>query len=121
MLNAMYELSDCKPSSEDMYFSGSPMDLRNGHLMPEYCERTTYVNMAVAIQPIKVPCNLFQGTEGANDGLWKGAACISDQWQEIKAKKDIAKTVESNAKALIEAVTGNKSVKLQISLHTSHP
>ena len=111
MLKAVYEMSDIKPSSEDVYNSGSPMDLRNGHLISEYCDRTRYVNSAVAIQAMKVPCNLFQTeVEGNDDGFWKAAACISNQWEAIKKKKGLARTVESDAKALIESITNNRSV-----------
>ena len=104
MLKAVYESSDIKPDPEDVYHSGSPMDLRNGHLMSEYCDRTIYVNSAVAIQMMHVPCNLFQTEQGNEDGLWKAAACISNQWETIRKKKGLAKEVDSDAKILIEAV-----------------
>ena len=109
MLKAVYQMSDIKPSSEDVYTSGSPMDLRNGHLIPEYCDRTRYVNSAVAIQAMKVPCILFQPEEKDNqDGFWKAAACISSQWEAVKKKKGLAQAVESDAKRLIESITNNK-------------
>ncbi len=108
MLKAVYESSETKPSSEEIYYSGSPMDLRNGHLIPEYCDRTRYVNLAIGLQPIKVPCHLFKTEEGSEDGLWKAAACISDQWDEIKNKKGLATMMESDAKVLLEWMVNNR-------------
>lgn len=108
MLNAIHNLLDPKPGPEDVFYSGSPMDLRNGHLIPEYCDRAKYVNMAIAIQPIKVPCSMFETVEANKHGLWEAAACISNQWETIKLKKEIARTAESDAKTLIEAIAGNK-------------
>lgn len=104
MLKAVYESSDIKPNSEDIYHSGSPMDLRNGHLMSKYCDCTIYVNSAVAIQMMHVPCSLFRTEQGNEDGFWKAAACISNQWETIRKKKGLAKKVDSDAKILIEAV-----------------
>ena len=104
MLKAVYEISEVKPSSEDIYASGSPMDLRNGHLLPEYCDRTRYVNSAVAIQSIKVPCALIQTRQVNQNGFWNAAQCISSQWEAIKTKKGLARTAENDAKALIQSV-----------------
>ncbi len=113
MLKAVYEMSDTKPSAQEIYHSGSPMDLRNGHLLPEYCDRTKYVNLAVAIQSINVPCILFKTDQGNEEQFWKTAACISNQWEAIKSKKDLAKTAESDAKALVESLISNRYITVQ--------
>jgi hypothetical protein len=119
LLKAIYDSSDIKPSPEDVYKSGAPMDLRNGYLVPEYCERTKYVNSAVAIQPIHVPCNLFSTEQGNTDGFWKAAACISNQWDSIKKKKGLGKAVENDAKAMIESRRNTKYVNVATCLKLS--
>lgn len=116
MLRAVYESSDPKPTGpDDVYNSGSPMDLRNGYLRDEYCERTRYVNIAVAIQPMRVPCRLFQSTEGAggegegegerrDEGLWRAAACVAEQWDEVRKGKGLVGKAERHAQELVEMI-----------------
>ncbi len=107
MLKATYEISPIEPSPEDVYQSGSVLDLRNGYLLPEYCDRGKYVNLAVAIQQIKVPCSLFpNGQQNIEQAFWRAAQCISDQWETIKMKKDMAKTAQSDARKLVDALKG---------------
>lgn len=77
------------------------MDLRNGYMIPPYGERYNYVNCAVAIHSIQVPCNLFKN-EGKSDDFWKAATFISNQWAIIKKKKGMAKTAEADAKARVD-------------------
>lgn len=90
------------------------MDLRNGHMLPEYCDRDKYVNLAVAIQTIKVPCSLFEDGQNTKDQFWKAAQCISHQWEVIKAKKGLARTAQSDAKRLIERLKGTMYVAIYI-------
>ena len=104
MLKALYEMNDVKPGPEDIFNSGSPMDLRNGYLLPEYCDRTRFVNSAVAIQPMKIPCKLFQTDESNKEGFWGVAQCISKQWEAVKTKKGLARTADADAKVLIESI-----------------
>lgn len=107
LLKAVYDSVDITPSFEDVFKSGSALDLRNGYMISPYDERKRYVNSAVAIQPIEVPCNLFQ-TEDELDGFWKAATFIGNQWEVIKKKKNMAKTVEGDAKAFIDSWGNNR-------------
>jgi hypothetical protein len=105
MLKAVYDSSEIKPSSEDAYSSGTPMDLRNGWLIPEYCDRAKYVNSAIGLQVMNVPCKLFQTEESDGDGVWKAATYINSQWEVIKNKRGLVRSVESHAGALIDSWT----------------
>jgi hypothetical protein len=107
LLKAVYDFADTKPAMDDLYKSGSAMDLRNGYLYPEYCEKRKYVNSAVAIQPIEVPCSLFMA-EGKE--FWKAAEYIRDEWAVIQKKSGIAKTTERDAKGFIANWENMKSV-----------
>lgn len=108
MLKAVYDISDVKPISQDIYYSGSPMSLRNGHLLPEYCNSYKYVNLAVAIQSIGVPCKFFGVNESGQDRIWEAALCIQQQWEDIKLRKDLAMKGDSDAKRLVESLTSSK-------------
>ena len=101
LLKAVYASSDVIPGSEELYKSSSALDLRNGYMIPPYGERRKYVNSAVSIQAIEIPCNLFK-TEGKSDDFWKAATFIGNEWNIIKKKRDMAKTVEADAKAFVE-------------------
>lgn len=96
LLKAIYDSADTKPGSADLYKSGSAMDLRNGYMYPEYCEKKKYVNSAVAIQPIDVPCELF-----VDEKFWKAAEYIRDEWAAIQKKRGIAKATERDAKGFV--------------------
>ena len=98
LLKAIYDSSDSKPADDDLYKSGSAMDLRNGYMYPEYCEKKKYVNSAVAIQPMDVPCSLFMDEKSE---FWKAAEYIRDEWAGIQKKRGIAKATERDAKGFI--------------------
>lgn len=96
LLKAIYDSSETKPLADDLYKSGSAMDLRNGYMYPEYCEKRKYVNSAVAIQPMDVPCELF-----FDGGFWRAAEYVRDEWGAIQRKRGIAKVTERDAKGFI--------------------
>jgi hypothetical protein len=93
LLQTVHGLSDSIPSSDDLFKGGSALDLRNGWMISPYCKRKAYVNNAVAIHPIEVPCKLFR-TSLETDCFWEAAAFISGIWDTIKGKKEMAKSVE---------------------------
>jgi hypothetical protein len=67
-------------------------------MVSPYDQRKAYVNSAVAIHPIEVPCKLFKEKKD----FWEVAAYIGELWEEIKNKKQMAKTVESDAGTFIQ-------------------
>ncbi|KAG0651981.1 hypothetical protein D0Z07_1217 [Hyphodiscus hymeniophilus] len=95
LLKAMYDLTETKPAANNVYRGGQAMDLRNGYLYSEYCEKKKYVNNAVAFQHIVVPCMLF-----ADGGFWKAAEYIRDEWPTVK-KKGITKAGEKLAEGFL--------------------
>lgn len=101
LLKAIYDSAETKPASDDLYKSGSAMDLRNGYMYPEYCEKRKYVNSAVAIQPMDVPCSLFMGETGDGKEFWKAAEYVRNEWAGIQKKRGIAKATERDAKGFI--------------------
>lgn len=107
LLMGVYDSSDPKPSSQERYKGFSVMDLRNAHLIPPYSERNKYVNNAAILHTFYVPCNLLK-SEGMSDNFWKAAIFIGDQWTMVKAKKEIAKTAEADAKSFIDSVKNHK-------------
>jgi hypothetical protein len=68
-----------------------------------YSEHKAYVNSAVAIHPIEVPCLYFSKTKVEKNGFWEAASFISGLWDKIKAKKSMAKSVEADAGAFIKS------------------
>jgi hypothetical protein len=68
-------------------------------MVSPYAERRAYVNSAVAICPIEVPCELFK----EKSDFWKAAKYVAGLWDEIKVKKQMAKTVEEDAGKFIES------------------
>lgn len=98
LLKSVHETTDSIPGAEDFYKSGSALDLRNGWMVSPFDQKKEYVNSAVAIHPIEVPCSLFK--EKAD--FWKVAAYIGELWEEIKGKKQMAKTVEKDAGSFIQ-------------------
>jgi hypothetical protein len=101
LLIAVNDLSDPKPSSEELYKSFSVMDLRNAHLIPPYGKRNKYVNNAAILHTFYVPCNLLKN-EGMSDNFWRATTFIGDLWTVVKAKKEMAKTAEADAKSFIK-------------------
>lgn len=106
LLQAVHETTDDAPGADDLYKSGSALDLRNGWLLSPYCERKQYVNSAIAIHPIEVPCSIFD----RENGYWEAAAYISDLWEIIKKKKAMVKTMESDSAAFVESWGKGRSV-----------
>lgn len=104
---AIYDTAEVKPSVEDLYTSGSALNLRNGYMLPEYSEKHKYINNAIAIHPIEVPCNLFK-TDGTNVDFWRAASFIGDEWEVINNKKNMGQGVESDAKAFLDSWANNK-------------
>ncbi len=98
LLKSVHETTDSVPNHEDFYKSGSALDLRNGWMISPFDQKKEYVNSAVAIHPIEVPCQLFKEKKD----FWKAAAYVADLWREIQAKKQMAKTVENDAGKFIE-------------------
>jgi hypothetical protein len=99
MLQAVYNLADAKPSSEDIYKSPGAVDLRTNHLIAPYGERNKYVNIAVSLETIEIPCRLFE-----RDEFWPLATHLADQWATIKNKKGVVKDGETDAQSIISAL-----------------
>ena len=107
LLKAIYDTAEVKPSAEDLYKSGSALNLRNGYMLPEFSGKHKYINSAVAIHPIEVPCNLFEN-DRTDDDFWRAASFIGNEWETIKNKKNMGKGVESDAKAFLDGWAKNK-------------
>lgn len=90
---------DIVPSPEDVFRSGSVLDLRSGWMVPPYSERKEFVNIATSSLPIIVPCALFTQP----DSFWEIARFIARIWAGVSNMKGIAKTMEAGAKAVVEA------------------
>jgi hypothetical protein len=58
--------------------NGSALNLRNGYMLPEYNENHKYINSAVVIHLIEVPCNLFE-TDCTDVDFWRAALFIRDE------------------------------------------
>lgn len=72
--------------------------MRNGWLRSPFGEKKAYVNSAVAIHPIEVPCHVFD----AETGFWDAARRIGGLWDDIKVIRGMADVVERDAGAFIE-------------------
>lgn len=114
LLKAIYDDAVLTPTSDDVYKSGSAQDLRLGHMVAPYGERNEYVNSAVAIQPIEVPCDLFKIRHEVDD-FWRAASFIGGQWDIMKEKKQIARMMEADAKIFVNSWE-NKRLVCPISL-----
>lgn len=98
--------SDFVPSEEDRYKSGSALDMRNGWLKAPFDERKVYVNSAIAIHPIEVPCRIFD----RKGGFWEAAQYITNLWDEHRNIKGMAETVERDAGTFIGSWGSRKTV-----------
>lgn len=99
LLVAVYQSMDVVPGGEDIFRSGSVLDLRNGWMLPPYSDRKEFVNIATSSLPILVPCALFNRP----DPFWEIARFIAKVWAGVSNMKGIAKTMEAGAKAVVEA------------------
>ncbi len=99
LLVAVYQSMDVIPGPEDIFRSGSVLDLRNGWMAPPYSNRKEYVNIATSSLPILVPCALFSKP----NSFWEIAGFIATIWAVVSNMKGIAKTMEAGAKAVVEA------------------
>jgi hypothetical protein len=98
LLKAVHETTDGNPTASDFYKSGSALDLRNGWLVDPFGEREKYVNSAIAIHPIEVPCQLFI----EHESIWEAARFIGEIWNTIREKKGMAEQVEADAGAFLK-------------------
>jgi hypothetical protein len=103
MLRAVYNSADVKPNSEDIYRNSAAIDLRTNHLIAPYGEHNKYVNNAVTLDTIQIPCRLFE----SND-FWIVATHLSDQWAIIKSKKGLGKVGEADAQSFIGALKNSR-------------
>ncbi|KAF8853973.1 hypothetical protein BDZ45DRAFT_806236 [Acephala macrosclerotiorum] len=99
LLMAVYQSMDIAPGAEDIFRSGSVLDLRNGWMLQPYSDRKEFVNIATSSLPILVPCALFNKP----DPFWEIARFIAKIWAGVSSMKGIAKTMEAGAKAVVEA------------------
>ena len=102
---AVHQSMDMAPSLDDVFRSGSVLDLRNGWMLPQYSERKEFVNIATSSLPIIVPCALFSQP----NSFWKIARFIAKIWAGVSNMKGIAKTMEAGAKAVVEASENNET------------
>ncbi|KAK0111284.1 hypothetical protein ONS95_001655 [Cadophora gregata] len=93
LFQAIHENIDSVPGPEDSFQSSSAMDLRNDWMPPPYNEKRYYVNGAVVIQPIAVPCRMFS----QRNDFWKAAAYIASIWEVAKKRKGMLATIEAEA------------------------
>lgn len=99
LLVAVHQSMDMVPGPDDLFRSGSVLDLRNGWMLPPYSERKAFVNIATSSLPIVVPCALFSQPKS----FWEIARFIANIWAGVSNMKGIAKTMEAGAKAVVEA------------------
>ena len=86
------------------------MDLRNGWMPPPYNEKGQYVNSAVVIQPIEVPCHLFND----RNSFWEAARYIAKIWDVARKRKGMVATIESEAGAFLKAKKRDRHVDFSI-------
>lgn len=104
LLVAVRQSMDIEPTSEDVFRSGSVLDLRNGWMLSPYSDRKEFVNIATSSLPIIVPCALFNQP----NSFWEVAGFIAKIWAGVSGMKGIAKTMEAGAKAVVEASVNNE-------------
>ncbi|KUJ07392.1 uncharacterized protein LY89DRAFT_743015 [Mollisia scopiformis] len=107
LLTAVHQSTDVEPGPEDVFRSGSVLDLRNGWMSQPYSNRRVFVNIATSSLPIVVPCALFKDPSS----FWEVARFIAKVWAGVSSMKGIARTMEAGAKAVVEA-SENKSAVL---------
>lgn len=99
LLVAVHQSMDMTPSPEDVFRSGSVLDLRNGWMLPPYSELKEFVNIATSSLPIIVPCALFNQP----NSFWGIAKFIAKIWAGVSNMRGIANAMEAGAKAVVEA------------------
>ena len=100
LLQAVYKITDTVPGPEDIFGSRSAIDLRNGWMPPPYNEKRQYVNSAIVIQRIEVPCLLFS----QENGFWEASKYIAKLWEAVRERKGMVATIESEAAAFLGAI-----------------
>ncbi|CZR58396.1 uncharacterized protein PAC_08288 [Phialocephala subalpina] len=106
LLMAVYQSMDIVPGAEDIFRSGSVLDLRNQWMLSPYSNRKEFVNIATSSLPILVPCALFNRP----DSFWEIARFIAKIWAGVLNMKGIAKTMEAGAKAVVEASSNKAAI-----------
>ncbi|KAH7333439.1 hypothetical protein BKA65DRAFT_564743 [Rhexocercosporidium sp. MPI-PUGE-AT-0058] len=99
LLQAVHETTDTVTGPEDFYKSRSAMDLRNGWMPPPFNEKRHYVNCAVVMHPIEVPCKLFS----RRNSFWDAVTYTANLWEVAKKQKGMVATIEAEAGAFIES------------------
>ncbi|KAG4417975.1 hypothetical protein IFR04_008869 [Cadophora malorum] len=108
LLQAVYKITDTVPGPEDIFGSRSAIDLRNGWMPPPYNEKRQYVNSAIVIQRIEVPCLLFS----QENGFWEASKYIAKLWEAVRERKGMVATIESEAAAFLGAIKQQSSAPL---------
>jgi hypothetical protein len=103
MLQAVHNSADPKPSLEEIYKNSAAIDLRTNHLIPPFNERNKYINNAVTLETIEIPCKLFE----SND-FWPLVSHLADQWATIKSKTGFAKVSETDAQNFLGALDNSR-------------
>jgi hypothetical protein len=103
LMQAVYNSADVKPSSKEEYNNTSAIDLRTNTLIAPFNERNVYVNLAVAVENIKIPCKLFE----IND-FWSIASHIAGQWMAIKDKGTSSITGEIIAQTMLKSMMSSR-------------
>ena len=106
LLQAVYKITDTVPGPEDIFGSRSAIDLRNGWMPPPYNEKRQYVNSAIVIQRIEVPCLLFS----QENGFWEASKYIAKLWEAVRERKGMVATIESEAAAFLGAIKQQRHV-----------
>lgn len=108
LLQAVFKTTDTVPGPNDIFGSRSAIDLRNGWMPPPYNEKRQYVNSAIVIQPIEVPCLLF----AQENGYWEAAKYIAKLWEVARERKGMVAAIESEAAAFLEAKKQQRHVPI---------
>jgi hypothetical protein len=103
MLQAVYNLADPKPSLEEICKNSAAVDLRTNHLISPFNERNKYINNAITLETIDIPCKLFK----SND-FWPLASHLADQWATIKRKTRFAEVSEADAQSLVGTLKNSR-------------
>ncbi|PVH72222.1 hypothetical protein DL98DRAFT_611570 [Cadophora sp. DSE1049] len=110
LLQAVYKITDTIPGPDDIFGSRSAIDLRNGWMPLPYGEKRQYVNSAIVIQPIEVPCHLFS----QRNGFWEAAEFIAKLWNGARKRKGMVATIELEAAAFLEAKKKQRHVAVLV-------
>jgi hypothetical protein len=103
MLQAVHNSADPQPGLEDIYKNSAAIDLRTNHLISPFNERNKYINNAVSLQNIEIPCKLFE----SND-FWTLVSHVANQWAIVKSKSGFAKISETDAQNFLGALNNSR-------------